>query len=134
MRRKELRAIYRFPARLDVPVIMRFADAALDEQEVPGYARNLNRDGLSVTLDTFLLPGTSVRVEIHLPARVILASGDVVRNQRYQLKNSTRVANGIRFTAIEPDDRDEISKYLFWQIAPREMSALQLTHMSQREE
>jgi cellulose synthase (UDP-forming) len=134
MRRKELRAIYRFPARLDVPVIMRFADAALDRQEVPGYARNLNRDGLSVTLDTFLLPGTSVQVEIHLPARVILASGEVVRNQHYQLKNLTRVANGIRFTAIEPDDRDEISKYLFWQIAHREMSALQLTHMSQREE
>jgi len=85
-------------------------------------------------LDTFLMPGTSVQVEIHLPARVIFASGEVVRNQHYQIKNITRVANGIRFTAIEPRDRDEISKYLFWQIAPREMSALQLTHMSQREE
>jgi hypothetical protein len=134
LRRKELRATYRFPARLDVPVVVRFTDPALDKQELSSYARNLNRDGLSITLDTFLIPGTAVEVDLNLSGKVIHAAGEVVRNQNYRVKNAVRVANGIRFTAIQPTDMDEISKHLFWQIAPREMNALQLTHMSQREE
>ncbi len=132
--RKELRATYRFPSRLDVPLVVRFTDAALDEQEFSGYARNLNRNGLSITADKFLLPGTAVKVEISLPGQVVHASGEVVRHMNYKVKNVTRIANGVRFTAIDPRDQDEISKHLFWQIAPREMNALQLTYMSQREE
>ncbi len=132
--RKELRSTYRFPARLDVPLVVRYTDATLDKQELSGYARNLNRNGLSITSDKFLPPGTAVDVEISLPGQVVHASGEVVRHTNYQVKNAKRVANGIRFTTIGLRDQDEISKHLFWQIAPREMNALQLTYMSQREE
>ncbi len=132
--RKELRATYRFPARLDVPAVVSYSDAALDRVEISGYACNLNRNGLSITSDKFILPGTEVHVELRLPGQIVHASGEVVRHTNYKVKNVTRVANGIRFTAIDARDQDEISKHLFWQIAPREMNALQLTYMSQREE
>ncbi|HYL10608.1 MAG TPA: tetratricopeptide repeat protein, partial [Candidatus Acidoferrales bacterium] len=41
------------------------------------------------------------------------------------------VANGVRFEQIDPLDQDEISKYLFWEIAPRHGKLLRLTHTTQ---
>jgi cellulose synthase (UDP-forming) len=134
MRRQELRASYRFPDRLDVRVKVRFTNAAAGKQLLSGYARNMNRNGFSLTTDKPLPPGTTVEIEINLPGRVLHATGEVMRNTNYKVKYATRIANGIQFTSAQPRDLDEISKYLFWQIAPREMKTLQLTHMSQREE
>ena len=134
MHRKELRSIYRFPARLDVPLVVRYTDAALDKQELSGYARNLNRNGLSITSDKFLPPGTAVDIEISLPGQVVHASGEVMRHTNYQVKNARVSPMESASPTIDIRDQDEISKHLFWQIAPREMNALQLTHMSQREE
>ena len=133
MRRRELRATYRFPARLDVPVTLRYRNELGNLVDAREYARNMNRTGLSVTLDKSLPRGTKVEIEMTLPDYVVHASGEVMRNQPFKINDRIRVANGIRFTRIELCDQDEISKYLFWQIAPREKNALQLTYMSQRE-
>jgi hypothetical protein len=42
-----------------------------------------------------------------------------------------RVANGARFVQIDPLDQDEISKYLFWEVAPRHGKLLRLTRTTQ---
>jgi hypothetical protein len=60
--------------------------------------------------------------------------GEVVRNQNFQRsKGKTRISSGIRFTEITVQDQDEISKFLFGEVAPREQTALRLTQMTQRE-
>jgi len=45
----------------------------------------------------------------------------------------SRFTSGILFDKIAPADQDEISKYLFWEIAPRAGEVLSLTARSQRE-
>ena len=134
MRRKEVRLMYRFPARLDAPVTLRFKREDESQAEVVDYARNLNRTGVSVTLGEAIPPGASAELELLLPKRSIHASGEVVRNQRFLPKKGvTRISNGIRFTDISIHDQDEISKFLFGEVAPREQTALRLTQMTQRE-
>jgi cellulose synthase/poly-beta-1,6-N-acetylglucosamine synthase-like glycosyltransferase len=133
VRRREMRAMYRFPARLDIRATVRFTAENGNPVESTDYARNLNRGGLSVTLDQPIKTGTAVEIELQLGERLVRASGEVVRNESLRIKGKVRVANGIRFCKIDIQDQDEISKYLFWQIAPREQCALKLTHMSQRE-
>lgn len=133
MRRKELRASYRFPARLDIPVKAKLVRDGVPI-EVSAYARNLNRSGLSLTLDNAIAPGTQLEIEIIIPGRTIIARGEVMRNQTYKSDGKLRYSSGIRFTQITSEDQDEISKYLLWQIAPRESKALRLTYTSQHEE
>ena len=130
MRRKEMRASYRFPARLDLSVIVRQAET---KTAIDGYARNLNRFGLSVTNDKGLPIGSTVEIELRIPNHTIRAAGEVMRHRAYRVQGVTRIANGIRFTRIDLKDQDEISKYLFWQIAPREHASMQLTNATQRE-
>ncbi len=132
MRRRELRGTYRFPARLDLPVNLRFTGEN-GVVETTTYARNLNRTGLSVTLDEAITPGTRVHLEFNLADHKVEATGEVMRNQPYKLGKSIRHANGIKFTDIATSDQDEISKFLLWQIAPRESKALRLTYNSQHE-
>jgi cellulose synthase (UDP-forming) len=126
MRRKELRASYRFPARLDVPVAI-----VAHGHSCETYARNLNRYGISVTLDEPLPPDATVELELKLPGCKVHALGRIVRNRKYQHKRNSRFSSGIRFERITPADQDEISKYLFWNIAPREGGVLRLTRMTQ---
>jgi len=126
MRRKELRASYRFPARLDVQVML-----VANGHSCETYARNMNRFGVSVTLAEPLPLGASVELELRLPGCKIHAVGRVVRNREYQQKNASRFSSGIRFERIARADQDEISKYLFWNVAPREGAVLRLTRMTQ---
>lgn len=134
MRRKEVRLMYRFPARLDTPITLRYKRSDGTKVEVAEFARNLNRTGVSVTLDDGIAPGTKVELELVLPKAKISASGEVVRNQNFQVpQGKTRVSSGIRFTGITVQDQDEISKFLFGEVAPREQTALRLTQMTQRE-
>ena len=72
--------------------------------------------------------------QLVLPVRTIHAVGKVMRNQPYTFNGKTRFSNGIRFDKIEAIDQDEISKYLFFEIAPREGSLLRLTHTTQQVE
>ncbi len=134
LRRKEQRMSYRFPARLDLPVTARVKNSTSADDLFTGFARNLNRSGLSFTLDKAVEIGTTLTIDIRFPARTIQADGEVVRHGFYKLGKTTRVANGIRFTRIDPKDQDDISKFLFWQIAPQESAALTLTSLSQRED
>lgn len=126
VRRKELRASYRFPARLDVPVAL-----VANGRSCQTYARNLNRDGISVTLDEPLPPDATVELELRLPGCNVHAVGRVIRNRRYQHKRALRFSSGIKFEQIARADQDQISKYLFWNIAPREGTVLRLTRMTQ---
>jgi cellulose synthase (UDP-forming) len=132
-RRRERRRSYRFPARLELPVVVRVKYPASGEVTIPGYARNLNRSGLSFTAPKGVELGTRIELEIQFPTRSIRAEGEVVRHTEYMGKGGQRIANGVRFTKIAVQDQDEISRYLFWRIAPQENVAMQLTHMSQRE-
>lgn len=127
MRRKELRSTYRFPARLDVPLAFT-ADSGPPRE---GYARNMNRFGLSITLDESLPLGAQVQLVIKLPQSAVFATGRVMRHRRFKKNGRFLISNGIKFERIEPSDQDEISKYLFWEVAPREGRLLRLTRMSQ---
>ena len=134
MRRKEVRSMYRFPARLDAPITLRYNRPERTAVATSDFARNLNRTGVSVTLDEAIVPGTKVEMELVLPNTTIRAFGEVVRNQNFQIsKGKTRISSGIRFTEISVRDQDEISKFLFGEVAPREQTALRLTQMTQRE-
>jgi cellulose synthase (UDP-forming) len=133
MRRKELRHLYRFPVHLNTPVIIRYKGLGGEPIEVKDRARDLNRSGLAVALDDPVSAKTPVELELRLSNLIVHASGEVVHNRNVVIGGKTRVAVGIQFTKIDDLDRDAISKYLFWQIAPREMSTLQLTYLSQRE-
>jgi hypothetical protein len=95
------------------------------------FARNLNRGGFSITQNTAIPPGTSLDVELELPGRTIHAIARVIRHQEYVHEKTIRVANGVRFEQIDPLDQDEISKYLFWNVAPRHGKALRLTQTTQ---
>jgi cellulose synthase (UDP-forming) len=133
MKRKEMRASYRFPARLDLPATARFNDGG-NTVELATYARNLNRFGISITLDKPVPPGTQVEMQFEIAERKISAVGEVMRNQPYKIKDAIRHSSGIRFTSIATEDQDEISRYLLLEIAPRESKALRLTYTSQHEE
>ncbi len=132
--RKELRGNYRFPSRLDVPV--RFDSVASNGGPVSGlaYARNLNRFGFSITRESAIPVETLLEIELTVPGRAVRALGKVMWNEEYKFEGRKRVANGIRFEHIDPLDQDEISKYLFWEVAPRHGSLLRLTQATQTEE
>jgi hypothetical protein len=134
MVRKELRGTYRFPSRLDVPV--RFDSTAANGVEVNGlaYARNLNRFGFSITRENAIPPDTLLEIELALPGHTVRALGKVMWNEEYEFEGRRRVANGVRFEQIDPLDQDEVSKYLFWEVAPRHGTLLRLTQTSQSEE
>lgn len=131
-KRRELRTVYRFPQRLDLPLKVRVAGAS-DSSWVETYARNLNRFGLSVTMDAALVQETHVDLELRLPDRVIQAVASVRWINRFEIDKRTRYANGLRFDRITQEDRDAIARHLFWEIAPRHGEQLTMTHRSQQE-
>jgi cellulose synthase (UDP-forming) len=131
MTRKELRASYRFPNPLEVPAVYSFTGAAGRKVTLQTFARNLNRTGFSITQADAIPRGTYLDVELSLPGRTIQARAQVMRHQNYALERAVRVANGVRFVKIAPGDQDEISKYLFWEIAPSHGKSLRLTRTTQ---
>lgn len=129
LRQRELRGTYRFPSHMDVPVQIRLGRVSEEY-----FARNLNRTGFSVTRDQAFEIGRELDVSLRLPTGlVICAAGRVMRNQAYRVGNTVRVSSGIRFERIAPQDQDEISKYLFWEVAPKHGAILRLTRMTQQE-
>jgi cellulose synthase (UDP-forming) len=127
IRRKELRSTYRFPARLNAELVLTDTQGRRYET----YARNLNRFGVSATIQRPLPIGEKVEVAIKLPGRTIQAFGRIVRHRRFKHKRALRISNGIKFVQIAPADQDDISKYLFWDVAPREGLLLRLTRLTQ---
>lgn len=134
MNRKELRATYRFPSRLDVPTKYSISGGNGNRAALRGFARNLNRQGFSITQASAIPQGTSLDVELSLPGRTVRAQCRVIRNQKYPQGKRIRVASGVRFEKIDPLDQDEISKFLFWEVAPRHGKLLRLTRSTQNSE
>ena len=131
LRHKELRATYRFPNRLDVPVLFGYNSDGDGHVVGRGFARNLNRSGFSLTQKSPIAPGTILALEINLPTGTVHAHARVVRNREFFRGENKRVSSGVVFEQIDPTDQDAISKYLFWEIAPRHGNILKLTHKSQ---
>ncbi len=130
---RELRSTYRFPSQLDLPVLLRTAGTEEGKAEKL-FARNLNRTGFSITRDQPIAVGQQMDFQFQLPTgSVVRGRGRVVRNQTYVVNAAARISSGIRFEQIEPRDQDEISKYLFWEIAPKHGSILRLTYESQKD-
>ena len=129
-KRRELRTNYRFPQRLDLPLRVRMAGSA-ETAWTESYARNLNRFGLSITLDTSLVRHTDVELEIRLPDRVVHAVASVRWTSLLELEKGIRFANGLRFDRIAQDDQDAIARHLFWEVAPRHGEQMTMTHRSQ---
>jgi cellulose synthase (UDP-forming) len=127
LRRKELRTTYRFPERLEVPVSYRLSGAD-DTAWAEGSARNLNRFGLSLTLEVGLRTDTRLDLRIRLPDREIPAGGSV---RWIQAEPGRRQAHGVRFDQIGVADQDAIALYLFWEVAPKHGELLRLTARSQ---
>ncbi|HEY6272586.1 MAG TPA: glycosyltransferase [Terriglobales bacterium] len=130
---KEQRVSYRFPTRQPIPMVVSYANgngAVVFSEEL---ARNLNRSGVSVTPEKGIEPGTDVHITLSLPGHKIEATGKVVNKQINRMNGTARISNGIRFDQIAAKDQDEISKYLFWQIAPAEGEVLTMTYGSQVE-
>ncbi len=133
LEREEQRASYRFRAHLDIPMRLIYTDGEGRRMEQEHFARNLNRAGVSITLEEAIVPGTPVELELWLPEHTVHAAGKVMRNQPYRVNGQIKIANGIRFEDIAAADQDEISKYLFWHVAPRHSELLSLTRESQTE-
>jgi cellulose synthase (UDP-forming) len=133
MRRRELRVAYRFPRQLETPVRYRLADlknAAWPE----AYARNMNRFGLSITIDSPFPIGTSLDLRISLPEREISAVAAVRWLSAFDIDGKKRYAHGLRFDRIDAADQDAIVLYLMWDVAPRHGAMLRLTEASQQTE
>lgn len=133
MRRRELRVAYRFPRQLETPVGYRLADlknAAWPE----AYARNMNRFGLSITIDSPFPIGTSLDLRIKLPDRDVSAIAAVRWISAFDVGGKKRYAHGLRFDKIDAADQDAIVLYLMWDVAPRHGAMLQLTESSQQAE
>jgi len=131
LRHQELRDSYRFPHRLDVPVLFGYDIPGGGRIVGRGFARNLNRNGFSLTQKSAMPQGAILAVEMSLPARTIHAHARVVRNKEFFRGQNKRVASGLVFEQIDPADQDAISKHLFWEVAPRHGHILNLTRTSQ---
>jgi cellulose synthase (UDP-forming) len=131
--RKEARSAYRFRAHLEIPMRLTYTGENGLVVTRKQFARNLNRGGVSVTLEHAVVPGSDVALELSLPGRSIRANAKVVRNHVYKVNRRTKISSGMRFTGISAADQDEISHYLFSQIAPKESAMLRLTRNTQAE-
>ena len=132
--RKELRSTYRFPQDLNThahfEVQQLGADGQVTVQDVQ-FARNLNRQGVSFTLDTRLDVGSYVTVRVALPERTVSVFGQVAWTESFDVNGTPRYANGIRFLVIDTDAGDAIMRHLFWDVAPRHGQFLAMTAQNQ---
>jgi cellulose synthase (UDP-forming) len=133
LRHKEQRACYRFPTHAQLPMRVNYTSAKGQVISMDQYANNLNRSGVSLTSDEEIAKGTPVEIALQLPGHTVQATGKVVNKQLHKGNGRPKVSNGIAFDKIAAADQDEISKYLFWEIAPKENEVLRLTRRSQRE-
>jgi cellulose synthase/poly-beta-1,6-N-acetylglucosamine synthase-like glycosyltransferase len=131
LRHQELRGTYRFPHRLDVPVLFGYNIPGGGHVVGRGFARNLNRNGFSLTQKSAIPSGAILAVEMSLPRGTIRAHARVVRHKEFFRGQDKRVSSGLVFEQIDPADQDAISKHLFWEVAPRHGHILNLTRTSQ---
>jgi cellulose synthase (UDP-forming) len=133
LRRRELRENYRFPERLDLPVRFRLTGAG-ERAWSEAFARNLNRFGLSITLDVPLPFETHLSMVIPLLDTEVVLEGTVRWSEPFVQPSGPRYANGIRFERVDAADLDAIARHLFWEISPRHGQFLALTTNAQARE
>jgi cellulose synthase (UDP-forming) len=131
IRRHELRGSYRFPRQLEAPVHYQMA-GTLPHSWGTAYARNMNRFGLSITLDKELPVGTMLSIRIQLPSGTVNATASVRWTSSFDVGGKNRYAHGLRFEKIAAKDQDAIVLYLIWDVAPRHGTMLRLTESEQR--
>ncbi|MCA0376913.1 MAG: glycosyltransferase [Gemmatimonadetes bacterium] len=136
LERREARATYRFPQDLDIRA--RYEVQRLDasgQRRLSGitFARNLNRRGVSLTLDEELPIGSFVQLELALAEHRIAAFGQVAWTQPFTVEGRKRCANGIRFLVADVNDGDAIMMHMFRQIAPKHGQLLTMTSEHQED-
>lgn len=132
--RRELRSTYRFPQDLDTEARFELQrlnpDGSIVVQDAT-FARNLNRQGVSFTLDEELEIGTYVTVKLTLPERTVTAFGQIAWTEAFRVNGRARHANGVRFLLSDTDAGDAIMRHMFWEVAPRHGKFLAMTAQSQ---
>ena len=128
--RREQRLTYRFPSHLDVRVGFRVAGRGV-VRDGEAFARNLNRFGLSLTLDYELPRDAEIELQLQLPDRVVRATGSARWSEIVVTGGRRRVANGVRFERIDVSDQDEIARFLFWEVVPAHGRMLRMTRHEQ---
>lgn len=100
---------------------MRFDVSVEVEYMVPGngtpmegisVTKNLSREGMRLSLNSKLIPGTEVEIKLKIPADAapIYAKGDIVWTGTEEMVNE---AAGIKFSQISPFDRNRILDYVY---------------------
>jgi cellulose synthase (UDP-forming) len=128
--RREQRLTYRFPSHLDVRVGFRVASGGVI-RDGEAFARNLNRFGLSLTLDYELPRDAEIEVQLQLPDREVRATATARWAEHVATGGRRRVANGLRFERIDVADQDEIARFLFWEVVPAHGRMLRMTRSEQ---
>ncbi len=101
---------------------MRFDVSVEVEYMVPGngipmegisVTRNLSREGMQLTLNTKLVPGTELEIKLRIPedSAPVYAKGDVVWIDKAEENSETDA--GIKFTQMSPFDRNRILDHVY---------------------
>jgi c-di-GMP-binding flagellar brake protein YcgR len=101
---------------------MRFDVSVEVEYMVPGNSapiegisvtRNLSREGMQLTINTKLVPGTELEIKLRIPedSAPVYAKGDVVWINKAEEKSETDA--GIKFTQMSPFDRNRILDHVY---------------------
>lgn len=118
--RPDPRAIYRQQLRdfvrleVNLPVEYVPSEKAPGEEPKPlseGRTVNLSGGGAQIVLPEQFPVGAKLDLVLHLPKRVIFAEAEVVRIVAHD--NPEEYCHGVRFTAIEEREREQIVKYIF---------------------
>ena len=99
--RREARSTYRFPQDLDIEAnfeLQRFGADGRAGIAGKTFARNLNRSGVSMTLDEELTVGTYVNVKLSLPDKQIQAFGQVAWTEQFKVAGKKRFASASVFS------------------------------------
>ena len=101
---------------------MRFDVAVEVEYMVPGngapiegisVTRNLSREGMQVTVNSKLVPGTELEIKLRIPEDMapVYAKGDLVWVEKSEIKMESSA--GVKFTQMSPFDRNRILDHVY---------------------
>lgn len=101
---------------------MRFDVSIEVEYMVPGngtpvegisVTRNLSREGMQISVNSKLVPGTELEIKLRIPqdAAPVYAKGDLVWVEKAEAR--TESSAGIKFTQVSPFDRNRILDHVY---------------------
>ncbi len=104
---------------------MRFDVAIEVEYMVPGngapiegisVTRNLSREGMQISVNSKLVPGTELEIKLRIPEDTapVYAKGDLVWVDKTDIPEmNTESSGGIKFTQMSPFDRNRILDHVY---------------------